>query len=1054
MKNIWKKISAGLLAFALVFTTIPPIGASADTTDPGTDAGEKEESLINVSSSDAFSLPVQGGDYVYVLEGKNPEAEVYITGNCDIILRDAAVRRIYTNSEEKYTVNITLEGANIINQNTSGHQGALEVNKSNVTINGGENDSLNAKSDAFCVYSYDDEAGGLTVNGGNITFESATTIGSPLQTTYTQNGGTVKTKNVSGNSFQYNLYLNGGTLEVDHKAANSSIFGGPVKIKNGASMKVTGPEEPDKYFSFNGPIGLADDAAADDCLLVRFDNSSDFVYLDEENEILRDKTYAEIKAVTHVHEYENGICSCNYSCVHDTDDGTCSLCEAYIYKIKHQPTEAEPYVVLNDGTEASYQWYEVKNISEITNESKIYPWSYFGAPFEENSTYDAKAGWTPIQVYEDDVYKALYYIIAPFAADDKVTLRFSSPVEDAGLFIPNEASAECELDGTVATATIPSDGVYGISAVTKTTEPTVKVYVGDAEVSTLAGQTGATLSQYAHGGYYYCEATAKDGTVLISNYADFTYKITHQPTDKEQYVSLNNSTGANYQWYVEKEGIVPVTDENAFDWSVLGVTEEIGGTYDNETGWTPDEYGNYFLVWLEEGEIINFDFSQTPSECVYLFSTTGGEPEGRGDISEGRLTADANGYYVICAEGGGNLKATFNGTEFIAVSGQTDATLNASEPGRYRCEVTFGNGKKETSDVVEVLHLHTGGTATCKDKAICSNCGMGYGPLSKNHTPGPAATCTTPQKCTVCQTELAPAKGHTPGPAATSTTPQTCTVCLVELAPAKGSTPQVKETATAKLSATKLVYNGKVRKPTVTATNSKGTKLKEGTDYSVKYAAGRKAVGRYKVTVTFKGKYTGTKTLYFNILPKAPTSTKAALRTVTGGYDDIKVTWKKATGADGYKVYYKKSTAKEYTYATSVTGTSYTKKNLSDGVKYTFKIVPYFKSGSTKYTSTKYSTASATTLKKVTGVKVVKSGTKVKVSWKNISGESGYQISKMTKKKATQKKPLTYKTTSGKYKKLSATKGKTYYYKVRAYKTVGTKKVYGPWSTVKSYKRK
>ena len=83
-----------------------------------------------------------------------------------------------------------------------------------------------------------------------------------------------------------------------------------------------------------------------------------------------------------------------------------------------------------------------------------------------------------------------------------------------------------------------------------------------------------------------------------------------------------------------------------------------------------------------------------------------------------------------------------------------------------------------------------------------------------------------------------------------------------------------------------------------------------------------------------------------------------------------------------------------------------------------------------------------------------KSGAKVKVSWTNISGETGYQISKMTKKSATQKKPLTYKTTSGKYKKLSATKGKTYYYKVRAYKTVDGKKIYGPWSTAVKYKRK
>ena len=83
----------------------------------------------------------------------------------------------------------------------------------------------------------------------------------------------------------------------------------------------------------------------------------------------------------------------------------------------------------------------------------------------------------------------------------------------------------------------------------------------------------------------------------------------------------------------------------------------------------------------------------------------------------------------------------------------------------------------------------------------------------------------------------------------------------------------------------------------------------------------------------------------------------------------------------------------------------------------------------------------------------MKSSSKVKVSWINISGETGYQISKSTKKSGTNI-VSTYKTTSGTYKKVSATKGKNYYYKVRAYKVVNGKKIYGPWSSVKLFKRK
>ena len=95
-----------------------------------------------------------------------------------------------------------------------------------------------------------------------------------------------------------------------------------------------------------------------------------------------------------------------------------------------------------------------------------------------------------------------------------------------------------------------------------------------------------------------------------------------------------------------------------------------------------------------------------------------------------------------------------------------------------------------------------------------------------------------------------------------------------------------------------------------------------------------------------------------------------------------------------------------------------------------------------------------TTLKKVSTPVISKSSAKkVKVKWTNIAGESGYQISKSTSKKGTSI-VATYSTTSGNNKVISAKKGKTYYYKVRAYKKVGATKIYGPWSSVKKYKLK
>ena len=45
------------------------------------------------------------------------------------------------------------------------------------------------------------------------------------------------------------------------------------------------------------------------------------------------------------------------------------------------------------------------------------------------------------------------------------------------------------------------------------------------------------------------------------------------------------------------------------------------------------------------------------------------------------------------------------------------------------------------------------------------------------HTEGPAATCTAPQTCVICDVVLAEKLAHTPGAAATCIAPQTCTVC-------------------------------------------------------------------------------------------------------------------------------------------------------------------------------------------------------------------------------------------------------------------------------------
>ncbi len=167
---------------------------------------------------------------------------------------------------------------------------------------------------------------------------------------------------------------------------------------------------------------------------------------------------------------------------------------------------------------------------------------------------------------------------------------------------------------------------------------------------------------------------------------------------------------------------------------------------------------------------------------------------------------------------------------------------------------------------------------------------------------------------------------------------------------------------TIKLSATTFTYNGKTVTPSVTVKDSKGNTLKKDVDYTVTYPKKRKSIGKYTVTVTFKGNYSGTKKLTFEIVPA-----KVNLSKVSAGKKQLTATWKTVSGATGYEVQY--STSKKFT--------------------------------------------------------------------------------KKTTKTVTIKKAKTKKTTIKKLKK-----GKKYYVKVRAYKTVSGKKIYGAWSAVKSVKVK
>ncbi len=160
-----------------------------------------------------------------------------------------------------------------------------------------------------------------------------------------------------------------------------------------------------------------------------------------------------------------------------------------------------------------------------------------------------------------------------------------------------------------------------------------------------------------------------------------------------------------------------------------------------------------------------------------------------------------------------------------------------------------------------------------------------------------------------------------------------------------------------KLSATKLTYTGKVRKPKVKM--AKALKQECKIKYSKKSS---KKIGTYKVTVTGKGNYTGKVVLKYQIIP-----TGAKLKSVKPAKKSIKVTWKKQ--------YAKKKQGRATGYQIQIATDKKFKKGKKTvnvkGWKKTTKTIKKLKSGKRYYTRVR-------TYKKVLGKKYYSKWSKVK----------------------------------------------------------------------------
>ena len=283
----------------------------------------------------------------------------------------------------------------------------------------------------------------------------------------------------------------------------------------------------------------------------------------------------------------------------------------------------------------------------------------------------------------------------------------------------------------------------------------------------------------------------------------------------------------------------------------------------------PTKDGFDFDYWYLDPECTQpFDFDTPITENITLYAHwIDNEPEPTFTITfdfNGGTRDGARNYEIqtvaFAPDISEELCMNIDGVKIQAPAGKQ---LDAIEVNGVRTEL--GSSFIINSDITlkylwkDIPHVHNGGTTTTVIKATLSKDGH----INKS------------TKCTICGKVFV-------------------------------NTTVIYYPKTINLSKTEFTYNKKVQKPSITVIGSDGKTIAPS-NYTITFSNNNsKKVGEYKVYITFKGNYEGTKTLTYKIVPKGTKLSK-----LTAGKKQITATWKaQKTETTGYQIEY--STNKKF----------------------------------------------------------------------------------------------------------------------------------------------
>ena len=186
------------------------------------------------------------------------------------------------------------------------------------------------------------------------------------------------------------------------------------------------------------------------------------------------------------------------------------------------------------------------------------------------------------------------------------------------------------------------------------------------------------------------------------------------------------------------------------------------------------------------------------------------------------------------------------------------------------------------------------------------------------------------------------------------------------------------------------------------------------------------------------------------VIGKAKLGKVKIAATDSENYTTIRVTWNKVSGANGYRVYRSASKDGKYTAIGSTAKNSavtFLDKKAATGTTYYYKVRAYRNVNDKKIYGSSSTAVKGKAILSVPALSVGSTSKTAVLEWSKVKGADGYQVYASASK-------------NGKYIRIKATKGtgmteeklatgKTRYYKVRAYRKVNGKAVYGSFSKVK-----